>query len=54
MPASVDMGKIMKHVIVRVTLTGVRRATMRVKLGLLFIRFGVWITGMSLTVDDER
>jgi hypothetical protein len=36
---------------VDVRLTGVKLYSMRIRLGMLFIRVGVWITGLSFKFD---
>lgn len=46
----IDAQKCARQIVMNVTLTGVRIFAFRLKLALLFIRLGVWISGMGLHV----
>lgn len=50
----IDVNDTLKDFTADVKIVGVKRATFRIKLGLLFIRFGVWITGMGFQVEIEE
>ena len=50
--AKINLNKLdYSEYIMHVTLTGVRLYTLRIRLGMLFIRIGVWITGLGFKFD---
>jgi len=50
----IDAKEAFKGVCLNVSVKGLAWALIRVKLGMPFVRFGVWIAGVTLTVTRER
>ena len=49
--AEVNLNKLTNRVTVTVKLKGEKILTMRLRIGLCFVRFGIWITGMNFKYD---
>lgn len=49
-----NASKLAKNLTVTVTVTGMHWFRFRMQLGLLFVRLGVWITGMGIIVTKEK
>jgi len=51
---TVDMNKLnlRKYATVRVRIVGEKRLRLRMRLGLLLIRFGVWVAGVNFRKDE--
>ena len=45
--------EVASSVVMPVKLTGAKTFLFRMKLGIIFIRFGIWITGMNCEIEDH-
>ena len=52
MEANLNAQDLAKKLTVKVRVHGMRRFNTRIWLGMKFVRFGVWITGLGFEVED--
>ena len=51
---NIPMASVIKDVEVNVKLTGFRRWHLRLQLGLVLMRFAIWISGMGFKVEEPE
>ena len=51
---NIPMASVIKDIEVNVKLTGLRRWHLRLQLGLVLMRFAIWISGMGFKVEEPE
>ena len=51
---NIPMASVAKDLTVNVKLTGLRRWHLRLQLGLVLMRFAIWVSGMGFEVEEPN